>query len=206
MRIQFVGDIHGNIQAIDALRLNHTQYDLTIQVGDFGIGFGAEGYLGYFDPNLFKILFGNHDNYFTLSQYPHNLGRFGIYNFNGYKIFFIGGAWSRDWQCRTEWISWWHDEELSMKEGSDCLDLWEQNCKEINLIVSHDCPLEIYQDILNIVPNNTNTQRLLSEIWTIYAPPKWIFGHYHQSYVKQIGNCEFRCLNINEPYIWEVNN
>jgi predicted phosphodiesterase len=105
MRIQFVGDIHGNIQAIDALRLNHTQYDLTIQVGDFGIGFGAEGYLGYFDPNLFKILFGNHDNYFTLSQYPHNLGRFGIYNFNGYKIFFIGGAWSRDWQCRTEWRS-----------------------------------------------------------------------------------------------------
>jgi len=203
-KIRLCGDWHGNAGAINNAKQTLNRYDLTIQLGDFGAGFDAEYYLDFIDSDKFKILFGNHDHYFTLSKYPHALKRFGILEFNEKKIFYIGGAQSIDKDLRIPGLNWWSDEELSYKEVNDCLDLYEENCREIDIIISHECPINVGQEVLKSWPRESVTNKMLYEIWKIKEPDQWFFGHYHKSFNKKISNTNFRCLNINEEYVIEI--
>jgi hypothetical protein len=203
MKIRLVGDVHGDHHAINQILQSCHFYDLTIQIGDYGAGFGAEAYLPLIGEDKFRVLHGNHDNPKTLANYPHNLGRFGVFEIGDKKIFFIAGAWSIDQAHRTPGLSWWPDEELSYFETEECLKLWESVCHEIDFVISHDGPSVFTQHIKKVFPIETHTGRLLWEMWKIHQPPYWTIGHWHQSCVKKIDNTEFRCLNINEEWIWE---
>ena len=202
-KLRLIGDVHGNHNVIiDALQTCH-QFDLTIQLGDFGAGFGAEAYLPLVSGDKFKVLHGNHDNYDKLISHPHNLGRFGVFDFAGKKIFFVAGAWSIDQQFRKEGVSWWQNEELSTKEAIECLDLWDAECKNIDILLSHDGPSICTQHILKAWPTSTHTGKLLDEIFKIHAPPVWRFGHWHKCFSIKIDNTDFKCLNINEAEVIE---
>ena len=201
-KIRLVGDVHGDGRAINQMLQSTHHYDLTIQIGDFGIGFGAERYLHNSD-DQFKILFGNHDNYDILAQYPENLGRFGILDFDGKRIFYVGGAWSIDWANRVPGLSWWSNEELNISEIDQCLDLWEKECKSIDYVITHDCPIMVGHAILGYMPYENNTNRALYEMWKFHEPSEWFYGHWHMSRIDKIGNTIFRCLNINEDCVIE---
>lgn len=207
MKLRLIGDIHGNTGALLGLLhdLNDpSNDDYVIQIGDFGIGFGAEKELGFFNPAQLGILAGNHDNYAILENYMHNLGRFGVKEIGGKKIFFVSGAWSIDYAWRTPGVSWWPYEELSMEECEQCLQLWERHCSEIDLVISHDGPLNATSLILGSWPHETNTGRLLWEMWKTYEPREWRFGHWHVCWQKQIGDTHFRCLNIEEEEVIDL--
>jgi len=201
MELRLVGDLHGDHFAIIEVLQSCHLYDLTIQLGDFGVGFGAECYLPLVSHDKFRVLQGNHDNSSLLARYPHDLGRFGVFEFGKKKIFYVAGAWSIDYGNRTPGLSCWPDEELSLKESDDCLDLWEEVCGEIDIVLSHDGPPNFTQNIKKEFPIETHTGRLLWEMWKIHAPPKWIIAHWHRSFSKTIGKTKFQCLDINEEKI-----
>lgn len=196
--IRLVGDLHGaHIPIVDMLKSCH-YYDCTIQLGDFGVGFGAESYIELATSDKLRVLHGNHDNPSILARYPHDLGRFGFIEIAGVKIFFVAGAWSIDQADRIPGLSWWQEEELNMIEGNECLDLWEKYCKDVDVVISHDGPPNATQFILRSFPRETYTGKLLWEMWKIHNPPAWYFGHWHKSFEKKIGQTVFRCLGINE--------
>ena len=87
--LRLVGDLHGDPHAINQMKQSVDRYDLTIQIGDFGAGFGAESYLTNADPDKLKIMAGNHDCYEELAKTPYNLGRFGSFDFHGKTVFFV---------------------------------------------------------------------------------------------------------------------
>ena len=201
MKLRLISDLHGNCNSINQVLQSCHFYDLSVQLGDFGVGFGAEVYLPLVDSDKFKVLHGNHDCYDILSRYPHNLGRYGILEFAGRKIFYIAGAWSIDQADRTPGLSWWSNEELSYKEANDCLDLYESNCMQIGTIISHEAPINVGLAMLGYMPHENITNKLLYEIWKIKQPEKWYFGHWHRNFSRKIGYTDFRCLNINEEII-----
>lgn len=203
-KLRLIGDIHGDLHEIYSLIQTMYDYDLTIQLGDFGIGFGAEDYLLDLNPEFVRILQGNHDNPSLIKQFPHDLGRFGVFNFYGYKIFFVAGAWSIDQAKRKPGFTWWHDEELGFKEQTDCLDLWEEVCESIDLVISHDCPNDIARWILRKEPFGSATGRLLQEILKIHEPPLWKFGHWHTNFKCRLGKTEFQCLDINKQLVLNI--
>ena len=73
MELRIVGDLHGDHFAIIEVLQSCHLYDLTIQLGDFGVGFGAECYLPLVSHDKFRVLQGNHDNSSILARYPHDL-------------------------------------------------------------------------------------------------------------------------------------
>lgn len=200
MKIRLCGDVHGDNQVINRWIQDH-QFDLTIVLGDFGAGFGSEKMLNHADPDKFKVLFGNHDNYNILAEYPHNMGRFGQFEFGGINFFFVGGAWSIDYEFRTPGFDWWENEELSYKESNDCLDLWDEVKNDVDIVLSHDCPISVAHNILGFWPNQTHTSALLQEMYKIHQPKRWYFGHYHKGKTINHQDTVFRCLNINETVL-----
>lgn len=199
--IRLIGDIHGSDPMLNRIISTQQRHDLTIQIGDFGIGFGAETALKRMDSNKVKVLAGNHDDYNKLAEYPHNLGRFGVFEYNGKKIFYVCGAWSIDWMHRTPGRSWWSTEELSLQEANDCLDLWQNVNKEIDIVITHDGPQEVTKNILGRWPYDTLTGGVFIEMLKIRRPPRWYFGHWHVSYSETINNTKFRCINIDEELV-----
>ena len=203
MKLRLCGDVHGDHNAIIQILQSCHHYDLTIQMGDYGAGFGAEAYLPLVPHEKFRVLHGNHDNPAILARYPHDLGRFGVLEFGDKKIFYVAGAWSIDYQWRTPGLSWWPNEELDYTEAEECLKLWENVCADIDLVISHDGPPVFTQYIKNVYPIETFTGSLLWEMYKIHKPQLWRIGHWHKSFDKKIQSTHFRCLNINEEEILE---
>lgn len=202
-KLRLVGDLHGDHDAINKVLQSCHRYDLTIQLGDYGAGFGAEAYLPLISPDTFKVLHGNHDNPDVLERFSHNLGRFGTFEFAGKLIFFVAGAYSIDVAYRTPGLSWWAREELSYEEGLSCLTLWESVCKDVDLVLSHDIPHEVCIMINRSEPVSTSTAQLLSQMAKIHSPPLWRFGHWHKTWRNTVNGTEYRCLNINEQEVIE---
>ena len=195
--LRLVGDLHGDPHAINQMKQSVDRYDLTIQIGDFGAGFGAESYLTNADPDKLKIMAGNHDCYEELAKTPYNLGRFGSFDFHGKTVFFVCGAWSIDRAFRVEGLSWWPTEELSAREVMDCMDAYEAIAGDIDIMITHDMPINVCAEILGSWPIENTTNRLLYELWKIKEPKEWYGGHWHRSCEKTIGSTNFRVLNIN---------
>jgi hypothetical protein len=135
---------------------------------------------------------------------PYFLGDYGLLPGSDGKVFFVRGAWSIDKAYRREGISWWRNEELSYKEANDCLDYWEHNCSNVELVLSHDAPINVACSILKQYPVETTTGILLYEMLKIHEPKQWFHGHYHVQWQKKMGNTQFRCLDINQSENIEV--
>lgn len=68
MKFFFIGDVHGKFNKyIDILKNNN--YNISIQVGDFGIGFADIEYPTELGSNNFFIR-GNHDNPHVCKNHP----------------------------------------------------------------------------------------------------------------------------------------
>jgi Icc-related predicted phosphoesterase len=133
------------------------------------------------------------------------LGDFGTAEIDGRKIFYVSGAWSIDRAYRIEGVSWWPDEELSVVELNNAIDLYTQEKPEI--MITHDGPSPATTWILNRFmltsengyreqsPAPTRTGHALSAMFEIHQPKIWIFGHWHYSWIKKIKGTVFVCLN-----------
>lgn len=211
MKLRIIGDIHGESAVFNKISQSLHKYDLSVQVGDCGIGFARhkqtklpEEYLQTMPSDKFKIIAGNHDNHEVLLSFPHYLGRFGTFEFANKLFFFVSGACSTDIEQRTEGFDWWRHEELNYLEYLECLNLWDKVHRKVFAVLSHDCPMMVSHALgLSYEAGKTSTRQLLSQLYDIHEPPNWFFGHHHQSKTIKHRETVFRCLNINEELVLE---
>lgn len=180
MKIRFIGDTHGSFTKYQKL-IGDAQN--TIQVGDFGIGFGMEQHLHKVDPTKHRFIRGNHDDPVKAKEFPHFI-QDGFYD----GMFFVGGAKSVDQKHRTEGVDWWKNEEVSYGESMELLSQYEQILPAV--VVTHDCPTIA----LNGIREQSMTAQLFDAMFEIHVPKFWIFGHHHWDDVKTIKGCEFVCV------------
>lgn len=192
MKITFCSDVHGKFEELNKL-LDKTKDHPFVQLGDLGIGFknNPKSF-----PNNFHFIRGNHSNPAECKTYPNYLGDFG-YN-EKLNLFFVGGAWSIDWEMRKEGVSWWPDEELSMKQCNDALEFYEKI--KPKYMISHDAPNKVKEEILSKMvlggykAEPTRTGQLLTAMFDIHQPKIWCFAHYHVYFRKIINGTEFICM------------
>lgn len=189
--ITFVGDVHGKFSEFS--KILQTEKNV-VQVGDLGVGFRSHDALLPYD---FRFIHGNHDNPDLCYNLPGFLGRFG---YQTGKFFFVSGAYSIDQKYRHIGVDWWANEELGYSEGLLCLELYDAVRPEI--VVSHDCPINIYRLLLSHhAGDNTRTNNLLQAMFEVHQPKVWIFGHHHTSLKIDYFGTKFICLAELEKFV-----
>lgn len=223
--IYLTGDTHGHIDINKLSNKNNaimkllSKNDYLIILGDFGLVWHdtpQERYwLNWLNNKPWTTLFvdGNHENFDRLKtefetedwaggkitkirDKIFHLQRGYIFNIENQNFLAIGGASSHDIEYRTEFISWWKDENISTADFNNALN----NIKYINdsgqnvdYVLSHDCPSECLESVYVFDKNTSSSNNIaLSEINSILKDQykKWYFGHHHCN--KSFGN--FCCL------------
>ena len=189
--MRFIGDVHGEFDAYLALIEG---VDCSIQVGDMGLGFGQElPKLG----SCHGFIRGNHDDPEECKKHP-NWFSDGLYD-SVWKVFFVGGAWSIDWEWRQRYEMstgrkiWWSDEECSVRQLQEIIDHYEE-CKP-RIVVTHDCPTIMAHEIKSQHEwDKSKTRQALDRMFEIHKPELWLFGHHHVGMVRDISGVRFIAL------------
>lgn len=202
MYTRLIGDIHGQIYDYQA----HSIADFkgpTIQVGDFGIGFAGD----YWHDNLaawqeanphHRFIRGNHDDPARCKWMPGYIPDGRIEN----DVMFIGGAWSIDFAYRKEGVDWWRDEECSIKQFNQLVDIY--STVRPRVMITHDAPTDVTFDMFikpglaiggsNAKKIKTRTGQALQTMFEIHQPDFWFFGHWHYTKHQKIHNTHFQCI------------
>jgi Calcineurin-like phosphoesterase len=200
--IRWIGDVHGKFPRY---RQIIRRFPRSIQVGDMGIGFikyGGHDH-GAFCANppydsmskgehLFQR--GNHDN-------PSVCKRHKFYIPDGTvkdNMMFVGGAVSIDRPWRVPNYSWWPDEEPSLTELNQFVDVYSVAKPEI--MSTHECPTMIADILLahcghSKINDGSRCKQAFQSMFEKHQPRLWLFGHYHYSFDKIIEGTRFICLN-----------
>ena len=204
---RLIGDIHGQISEYMVYGIDKFEGP-TIQIGDFGIGFGQGDYW-YERINRFhqegghRFIRGNHDQ-LAICKTMHGWIPDGkVEN----DVMFIGGAWSIDnpnappgWYKRTENYDWWADEECSDEQFEQMLDVY--STVKPRVMITHDCPHKIAGHMfwdtgfLKGPRYNSRTGDFLQKLFDIHQPDEWYFGHWHKTMQFKNGRTMFHCLGI----------
>jgi predicted phosphodiesterase len=196
-KVRFVGDVHGHFKAYQNIINGSTA---SIQVGDFGLGFGK-------DPKGFPwnhyFIRGNHDNQAVCEMYDGWLEDGSWMPLNWFfkgsvgDMMFVGGALSIDKHLRTEGVDWWRDEELSYVDLQDTLKLYVDIKPRI--MVTHDCPERIaklfYPQHIKTNRFPSATRQAFDAMLDSHMPDLWIFGHWHMPKDSVIEDTRFICLD-----------
>lgn len=203
---RFIGDIHGAYLPYLGIIQDHTN---TVQVGDFGLGFGSRGDPGYVD-SLFegyegthRFIRGNHDSPEHCKRSQHWIADGTVEG----PVMYIGGASSIDRAWRTEGKDWWPDEELSIARLNDLVYLYDMVKPDI--MVTHECPdflaNEVMIPLVNGIQNfSSRTRDAFDSMFALRKPEIWIFGHWHVSLDYMYRGTRFICLNINSHIDLEI--
>lgn len=187
--LRLIGDVHGKYKKYHQLLRKAKN---TLQIGDFGFQYDT---LVAVDAKRHRIIGGNHDNYGIIERWPHFLGNHGIHTVEGFgDIFFVRGAYSIDRDIRTTGVSWWEEEELTLRQCHNALKEYKR--VKPNFVVTHSCPLSVIPHVtssLSVIKSRTS--QLLEEMFSVHQPNNWIFGHFHRKWEKLIDGTHFRCLN-----------
>lgn len=164
----------------------------TVQIGDFGIGFGQSDYW-HESVNEFQIngnhrfIRGNHDNPYVCKQEMSMCIPDGTIEGD---VMYIGGAWSIDnpvappgWHRRTAEIDWWFDEECSDAEFEKMFE--DYKTVKPRVMITHDAPSRASYDMFwptgiqrgPVYPNRT--ANWFDRFHEAHKPEFWFFGHWH---------------------------
>lgn len=200
-----VGDTHGDTQAFGKLVgkvRNHHPTESIYHLGDVGWGFVK---IPKYDKDV-HLLRGNHDDPAKAREHPNYIGEFGWHEDEDQSLFHVCGAYSIDKSMRVPFKSWWPEEELTPAQVDECVKLYEDDPRTPDILLSHDCPGSVAQEVLysthiglsnawrldKLIPNRTRL--LLDVLWTVKAPKLWAFGHYHLPFDKVINGTRFVCV------------
>lgn len=192
METRLIGDLHGDFQSKTLMTPN------SIQLGDLDL-YGYDNWFFSDYPRFF--ICGNHDRFSILNPDGDDLQTIVqnlVYIPRGYvsgEVLFVGGAASVDRDQRIPGHSWYPEEELTQRQFHKIMSI---NTK-ISVIVSHDCPTEIFNKI-NMSDNTTigsNHRNALTEIFNKFQPKLSVFGHHHTYFDQTINNCRFVCIPSN---------
>ena len=88
-------------------------------------------------------------------------------------------------------ISWWPEEQLSVKELEKAIALYKETKPQI--VASHDGPQSIITGFYHIFAKS-RTRMALDAMLEAHQPRMWVFAHHHISWKKQVGATLFQCL------------
>ena len=208
--IYYTGDIHGSTLEIETfcMHFKPTKDDTIVILGDVGANYFGDirdnklkETFAKLEPTIFCI-HGNHEmrpwnipTYKTKEwnggmvwyeeKYPNILfAKDGeIFDIEGTKHLVISGAYSVDKFYRlSRGYGWWEDEQPS----EEIKQYVEQQIKEkeIDVILSHTCPLK-YEPIETFLPGidqstvDTSTEEWLDKIEELVDYKAWYCGHWH---------------------------
>lgn len=187
--MRFIGDVHGKF--LEYMFLAERCQE-SIQVGDFGVGFGKK-YEPDFSPEH-RFIRGNHDNPSICKAHPAWIPDDTMEN----GVYFLGGADSIDKAHRIEGVSWWREEQVSQEVAWDITGRFANGDLKPRVMVTHDCPIEVAKIMFShIISKNEQpslTQQMLQSCWESHKPDVWIFGHWHESKQVNILGTQFICL------------
>jgi len=208
MRIAMLGDTHGNVRdIIDAMKMLDGTCDIIFQLGDFGYFPRWEKHKDF--PKLvsditsvpFYFLAGNHEDWESLPKERnkfHQIEKNVFYSPTGNTFTFgsktfltVGGGYSIDKVYRTPGLNWFKEEMLTYEDCVYCTNL-----PKVDVILSHDCPLNVDLDVLPIAESFEN-RRMLQGIFDYHLPKFCYHGHYHCSYKRIVDGCEFNGVSCN---------
>jgi len=188
MKTIITGDIHGKFGKLNDL-INKKRPELIICCGDFGYWPNVSWCSPLSNIKLqgAKLLFcdGNHENHWALKERKSDelekdifyMPRGSTYILeDGRKILFMGGADSIYKLFRKIGIEWFPEEVITQKDFLNLPDT------KIDIFISHTCPVELLNDMLKFDERKINdpSNHALSELWKIYRPSLWFFGHWHK--------------------------
>jgi hypothetical protein len=206
---RLIGDIHGLVNDYKVYAIDRFEGP-TIQIGDFGVGFGQSDYWhesinDYHTAGNHRFIRGNHDN-------PAQCKAMSSWIPDGTvegDVMFVGGAWSIDnpvappgWYRRTSGVDWWDDEECSQEQLEQIIDTYARTKPRV--MITHDCPNIVsramfFQSGLLKGPEYPNrTSAAFTRMLDIHQPEEWYFGHWHHTMQYQYGRTLFRCIGILE--------
>ena len=214
MKVMFVGDVHGDWTALNAF-IAHHQPDILIQAGDFGYYWDHNQYKsqGKIKPGKTKIYWvaGNHENhdilkksgkfpYGSITEIEENIFfcAFGstLTLPDRRKVLFCGGADSIDKQYRIIGKSWWRNETIQNDEF-DYLAGHVDELGSIDIVVSHTCPTFFDLKINGWLEEKYKDPscEALNQIFKIFKPSLWFFGHFHMMDRGKYEQCEWFVLD-----------
>jgi len=199
-KMMLIGDVHGKWEKYADILKTH-QPESSVQVGDFGVGFYGENpqradalkdAMATYGGNN-RFIRGNHDNPDVCREYEGWIPDATFDEDTG--VFYLGGAWSIDYQWRTQGIDWWEDEELSYDELQAAIDVYER--AKPRVVVTHECPEDIVGYMMPWYKQDfrSRTRDALGSMWSLHKPQLWVFGHWHSSVTASFEGCQFTCLN-----------
>ncbi|KKQ99979.1 MAG: Metallophosphoesterase [Candidatus Woesebacteria bacterium GW2011_GWB1_39_12] len=191
-QIAYIGDLHGNFEALSLLMKkvsDESSVKTFIQVGDFGywprrgkINEGIESIEVTENCKLFWID-GNHEDFESMKNFGmlHQPGQLKVWkngqinyvprgtilNIYGKNILFIGGAESIDAAGRTEHLDWFREESITQRDIENALSAIEEFPDAIDVVVSHECPASF--DLPKILQHNWEMFG-----WKSWPPPSRI--------------------------------
>jgi hypothetical protein len=77
----------------------------------------------------------------------------------------------------TGWaVDWFPEEIITQKDFQNLPDI------KVDIFITHTCPSELVPDLKLRYPDKGEepSNHALSELWKIYKPSLWFFGHWHQ--------------------------
>jgi hypothetical protein len=214
---RLIGDIHGKVNDYSVYAIDNFKGP-TIQVGDFGVGFGQSDYWheslnDFHTRKNHRFIRGNHDNPFQCKEMVGWIPDGTIED----DIMFIGGAWSIDnpvappgWYRRTAGYDWWAEEENSDEDFDRMLEDYKR--VKPRIMITHDCPASVSYSMfwgsgfLNgpVYPNRTGGW--FDRFFEVHQPEFWFFGHWHKSMEAKVNNTTFVCLEELDTIDVDLNN
>jgi predicted phosphodiesterase len=208
MKTLITGDLHNKFNSLNKV-VNHKKPDNIICCGDFGYWPKFERMSGGTHPlssiklqgaEWLRWCDGNHEDFWSLAQREKDEIEPGIiyqprgstYTLpDGRTILFMGGAHSIDKHVRKIGIDWFPEEVISY---SDFENLPE--C-DVDIFITHTCPVELVDDLRKDYPEKgmEPSNHALTEMWKIYKPDLWFFGHWHQYYENKTNGTQFYGLS-----------
>jgi hypothetical protein len=187
MKILITGDIHNEFGKLNQL-ISKKRPDLVICCGDFGywpdVKWASE--LSDIKTQGSTILWcdGNHENHWALQKRESDEMQPGVIYMprgssytleDGRVLMFMGGADSIDKDHRYIGVDWFPDEVIKPRDLYDLPDI------KVDIFITHTCPEELVADMLKYNSSKfaDPSPRALSELWKIYKPDLWYFGHWH---------------------------
>jgi len=191
-RTLIVGDIHNEFSRLNDV-INKKRPELIFACGDFGYWpkFNASG--GSQPVSNIKLqgakelrwCDGNHEDFWSLAQRESDeiepgiiyMPRGSTYTLpDGRVVLFMGGGNSIDKQWRKLGIDWFPEEVITQKDFQNLPDV------KVDIFITHTCPVELLLELKKKYPDKAHepSNYALSELWKIYKPDLWFFGHWHQ--------------------------
>lgn len=203
-RTRIIGDIHGLIYDYQSYSIGDFEGP-TIQVGDFGIGYHND----YWHDSIaawqeahphHRFIRGNHDDPARCKTMPGYINDGTIKN----DVMFIGGAWSIDGMGKTHGVGWWRDEECSIEQFNQFIDIYAT--MKPRVMITHDGPTNVTTEMfiqtglaiggVNARQIDTRTGTALQAMLDIHQPEEWYFGHWHHTMMYKYGRTMFHCIGI----------